>query len=496
MNRSHRIRLTVAGAATALVVGPLIWLWQASLLPDAYSIMDMGYVDSGSGPVAGSMTHLGHDVHARAERSVTSLVADPGRRADVAVTLTARKQRFRLLSGREVDGYTLNGDSPGPVIHATAGQLVQVRLVNESVPDGVTLHWHGVDVPNAEDGVAGVTQDAVGVGKEFTYRFVADQVGTFWYHSHQVSHEQVRGGLLGALVVTPKEQTADVVDVVALVHLYEGTRTVNGREADIRVQAPPGKLARVRVINTDNGQMAAWVAGAPFRLVAVDGTDLNGPTPVQDTTVLVTAGARADMEVTMPADGSPVRVHLGGPVGVVLGSRSYEAPAVPRPATTLDMLSYGTKAQLDFDPDQPDRRFQYDIGRRPGFLDGWPGLFWTVNGHLFPDLPMFVVAEGDVVRMAISNHSGEAHPMHLHGHHALVLSRNGTPATGSPWWVDSLNVGNGESHDIAFVADNPGIWMDHCHNLPHASEGLVAHLMYEGITTPFVVGGTNGNAPE
>jgi FtsP/CotA-like multicopper oxidase with cupredoxin domain len=109
---------------------------------------------------------------------------------------------------------------------------------------------------------------------------------------------------------------------------------------------------------------------------------------------------------------------------------------------------------------------------------------------------MFVVAEGDVVRMRVTNRSGEVHPMHLHGHHGVVLSRNGVSATGSPWWTDSLNVGNGETYDIAFVADNPGIWMDHCHNLPHAQEGLVAHVMYEGVTTPFTIGGSVANKPE
>jgi FtsP/CotA-like multicopper oxidase with cupredoxin domain len=492
--RGGRMRFVMAFGATAVILGPLVWLWQASLLPNANSVMDMGYADSG-GAVA-PMSHDGHGQHVHAGRSVTSLIADPGRPADVTVTLVARKQRFRLPSGRDVDGYTLNGQSPGPIIRATAGQLVQVRLVNESVPDGVTLHWHGVDVPNAEDGVAGVTQDAVGVGQEFTYRFVAEQVGTFWYHSHQVSHKQVSGGLLGALVVTAREQAADVADLVALVHLYDGTRTVNGREGDVTVEARPGQRARVRVINTENGQMSAWVAGAPFELVAVDGTDLNRPTPVHVTAVLVTAGGRADLELTMPQDGSPVRVHLGGAAAVVLGSTSYDPPAVPRPARTLDLLSYGTNGPLGFDPDKADRRFQYDIGRTPGFLDGRPGLWWTINGHQFPNVPMFVVTEGDVVRMYMTNHSGEAHPMHLHGHHAVVLSRNGVPATGSPWWIDSLNVGDGESYDIAFLADNPGIWMDHCHNLPHATEGLVAHLMYEGITTPFTLGGTADNEPE
>ncbi|HEX5427737.1 MAG TPA: multicopper oxidase domain-containing protein, partial [Pedococcus sp.] len=128
--------------------------------------------------------------------------------------------------------------------------------------------------------------------------------------------------------------------------------------------------------------------------------------------------------------------------------------------------------------------------------NGKPGLWWSVNGHLLPNLPMFVVSEGDVVKVTISNHSGDVHPMHLHGHHAVVMSRDGKPATGSPWWVDSLNVRDGETYVVEFLADNPGIWMDHCHNLKHAAQGLVTHLMYEGVTEPFRVGGTAGNEPE
>jgi FtsP/CotA-like multicopper oxidase with cupredoxin domain len=77
-----------------------------------------------------------------------------------------------------------------------------------------------------------------------------------------------------------------------------------------------------------------------------------------------------------------------------------------------------------------------------------------------------------------------------------VLSRNGRPATGSPWWFDSLNVEDGESFEVAFLADNPGIWMDHCHNLKHARQGLVTHLMYAGVSDPYRVGGAPGNEPE
>ena len=166
------------------------------------------------------------------------------------------------------------------------------------------------------------------------------------------------------------------------------------------------------------------------------------------------------------------------------------------PADELDLLAYGAPAALGLDPAAADRHFDYRIGKRPGFLDGRPGMWWTVNGKLFPDVPMYMVSEGDVVVFDIENRSDDAHPMHLHGHHAVVVSRDGVPATGSPWWVDSLEVRPGESFRIAFVADNPGVWMDHCHNLPHAAEGLTAHLMYEGVASSFRVGGDHHNQPE
>jgi len=151
---------------------------------------------------------------------------------------------------------------------------------------------------------------------------------------------------------------------------------------------------------------------------------------------------------------------------------------------------------LGFDPAAPDQRFDYVIGRRAGLVDGRPGLFWTVNGRLYPDVPMFEVREGQVVLFRIVNESPESHPMHLHGHHVVVLSRDGQPSTGAPWWVDSLEVAPGQVFEVGLLADNPGIWMDHCHNLPHAVDGLVAHLSYAGVTSPYLIGGDAGNQPE
>ena len=476
----RRPELLVPIVLTVAILGLGGWYWSASLVPSTYSVMDMGAMDHGGGPAHASGP----------TRSVAELTGPETGEPDVSVEIAARKELFRLASGEEIDGYTLNGTSPGPLLEARQGDLVEVRFTNVDVPDGATLHWHGVDVPNAVDGVAGVTQDAVQPGERYVYRFVAEDAGTYWYHSHQVSHAQVRGGLFGTLLVLPPGDRAEQ-DVVAPVHTYSGRRTILGATGVTTVPAEPGAAVRVRLVNTDNGPLRAWVGGSSFQVTAVDGTDVNAPGVVRDQGVLVTAGGRIDLLVTAPA-----RVDVGGGTALVVGPPGAEVRAQAEPARRVDLLTYGSPAALPFDPDDEDRRFEFRIGRRLGLIDGKPGFWWTVNGRLFPDVPMFHVQEGDVVRMTVSNDSGDVHPMHLHGHHAVVLSRDGEAASGSPWWIDSLNVADGETYEIAFVADNPGIWMDHCHNLDHAADGLVAHLAYAGVSQPYRIGGPADNEPE
>ena len=93
--------------------------------------------------------------------------------------------------------------------------------------------------------------------------------------------------------------------------------------------------------------------------------------------------------------------------------------------------------------------------------------------------------------------AGIVSPMSARAPAVRVTEKFRTPVlTGSPWWVDSLNVRDNETYDIAFVADNPGVWMDHCHNLEHATDGMLAHLMYEGVTTPYTIGRDTPNHPE
>jgi FtsP/CotA-like multicopper oxidase with cupredoxin domain len=461
--------------------------------------MDMGYPNFGGGPA--DMTNMAGMAGMPPGVSDAALTGPTTGPPDVAVTLVARKEKFRLASGQTMNGFTLNHQSPGPTIRATQGDVLQVTLVNASVPEGVTLHWHGVDVPNADDGVAGVTQNAVRVGGSFVYKFRITDAGTYWYHSHQDSFAEVSGGLFGALVVEPRPTgpteaaPTPIAEATETFHTYGKLATINGRTGLQRITAPAGSTERVRIIDTDMQPIGVAVSGTTYRLISHDGRDINKPTDLDQTAVLVAAGGRIDLSVNVPTNNTAALVDLGNGAELAIGAT--DAAIAPEQAADgqLDFSTYGSPAPIGFDPTRPDRRFDYRIARQVGFENGKPGDWWTIDGHKFPDVPMFEVTEGDVVVMTISN-SSSLHPMHLHGHHAVVLSRNGVPTTGSPWWFDSLDVETGSTYVIAFVADNPGIWMDHCHNLRHAADGLLAHLAYTGVTEPYVIGGPAHNDPE
>ncbi len=185
------------------------------------------------------------------------------------------------------------------------------------------------------------------------------------------------------------------------------------------------------------------------------------------------------------------------PAALVLSRDGTGDPASSPPGPEFDPLAYGRPLPQPFTLDtRYDRRFRFSIGSKPGFLDGSPGMQWTINGGIFPDVPVFVVRRGDRVEVTIENHTSSVHPIHLHGHRVLVLSRNDVASSGSPWWTDTLDVEPDERYVVAFRADNPGIWMDHCHNLEHAAAGLTMHLAYAGVATPYRTGGATHNHPE
>jgi FtsP/CotA-like multicopper oxidase with cupredoxin domain len=486
---------TVAGVVVLVcLLAVVAKAWWNSRLPGTYSVMSYGTHEYGGGPEP--TDHTGHTVGGT---SVADLHGPSGGAPDERFELTARVADFDLSSGKVVHALTFNGTSPGPELRVRKGELVEVVLRNEDVGVGVTVHWHGVDVPNAEDGVAGVTQNAVLPGESYAYRFRAEQVGTFWYHTHQVSSDEVQRGLFGALVIEPSVQPARVFDRVLIAHTFDGVATLDGRDGPHSISVQPGTPVRLRLVNSDSAVRQFEVSGTPFRVLAIDGHDLNEPGALDRVSLPLAAGGRYDVGFVMPPRGA--RVDLDESDAAVDLTAPTGGPPPPPPNDSkwpnFDPLAYGRRAPTPFSSSSHfDREFGLTITKKLGFFDGKPGRQWAINGGIYPDVPMFVVEKGDLVRITIRNDTGVVHPMHLHGHHALVLSRNGQPASGSPWWTDTLNVDPGDTYAVAFRADNPGIWMDHCHNLGHAAAGLTLHVAYAGFTTPFLVGGEHDNTPE
>jgi FtsP/CotA-like multicopper oxidase with cupredoxin domain len=401
-------------------------------------------------------------------------------------TLTARIAEVTLSSGRRVRAWTFDGQVPGPAIRVTQGDLVEVTVRNLDITDGVTLHWHGYDVPVGEDGVAGMTQDAVLPGREFVYRFLADTAGTYWYHTHEVSDPGVRLGLYGMFVVLPRPGVAGL-DLTLPLHTFGSTFAVGDRDEPTTHSVAPGTAVRLRVVNTDSAPHRLMLDGTPFRVAAVDGTDLNEPAEVRRVAVRLAAGGRADLALVMGPEPVTLRIddHAAAvrliPPGTATSAVTGDGDTWP----TLDLTRYGMPGAVPFDArSRFDRHHTMVLDRGLSLVDRSPTFAFTVNGRGFPHVTVQRVRTGDLVHLTVVNRSRDTHPIHVHGHHVLALTYNGRQFLGSPLWMDTFDVQPGEVWEVALRADNPGVWMNHCHNLRHAAGGMAVHLAYDGYTAP------------
>lgn len=303
-----------------------------------------GVVGYPGGPDAAHHDHHSHSGGV----SVTDLRTPPAPAGSTTrqVELVARTQAVTLPSGRVVEAWTF-GSLPGPTLTVRVGETVEVTLRNRDIAAGVTLHWHwhwhGLPVANGEDGMAGVTQDAMFPGETFVYRLRAEQPGTFWYHTHQHGREGIARGLYGALVVQPAAGPVVGVDQALPFHTIGTTAILGGSDQGQREVVAAGTPVRLRLLNTDQQPRRFALTGTAFRVVALDGVGLNGPTEVTDQAVRVPAGGRADLAFAMPA--TPVRLSVEGArrTGVVLAaSPDTSEPDASVPKANFDPTTYGS----------------------------------------------------------------------------------------------------------------------------------------------------------
>jgi FtsP/CotA-like multicopper oxidase with cupredoxin domain len=230
--------------------------------------------------------------------------------------LTVKAVEWPILDSTTVTAFTYNGTVPGPMIRVTEGDQVRIIVKNE-LPDATTIHWHGVEVPNAMDGVPGVTQDPIEPGETFTYEFTAKPAGTFMYHSHFEGDIQVSAGLFAPFIIDPKDPQANppAVDKVLMISEWlkkDGQTyapmpmsgmepnyfTINGKAfpATETITVKKGERVRLRLIGIGQFIHPMHLHGFPFKIVATDGHSVPEAAQLTKDTVSVAPGERYDIE--------------------------------------------------------------------------------------------------------------------------------------------------------------------------------------------------------
>jgi FtsP/CotA-like multicopper oxidase with cupredoxin domain len=430
------------------------------------------------------------------------------RASDGFLELTAGPSRKKLYrddaSASEL--WTYNGTAPGPEIRVRVGETVKVRLIN-NLEEPTSIHWHGIRIDNAMDGVAGLTQPAVPPGESFDYEFVVPDAGTYWYHAHNKSWNQVARGLYGPLIVDEGEPAFSrendltlviddwrlnrdgSLDLASLGHLMDWSHggrfgnwlTVNG-ESNPELQLVRGQATRLRLINAANARIFEIDPGRfNAKILAYDGQPLLEPKTPAYAPMLLGPAQRMDLLVTPEDDFALEELSGNDPYpfvrfrtveggGTARAPGSLQPNAIPEPD-----LDKARVVRVDMTGGAMGRMVETVYQGKVLTGEDYPrtGQLWAFNGVAnLAEQPLFAAQRGETIILEVVNDTAFMHAMHVHGHHFRVVERGGATIDDGDPWRDTFLVGPDQTTRIAFVADNPGKWLFHCHMLEHAAAGM------------------------
>jgi FtsP/CotA-like multicopper oxidase with cupredoxin domain len=430
--------------------------------------------------------------------------------------LVAAPARVPLLGegAPETPVWAFNGQVPGPEIRARQGAPLRVEVENRLGQD-TTVHWHGLRLPNAMDGVPYVTQEPIPPGGRFVYEFTPPDAGTFWFHPHVRGSEQVGRGLYGALIVEEAEaprvdrEAVWVIDDWRLgedgaIHESFGSgmdlshagrlgnvATLNGRDSSaFRVRA--GERLRLRLINTANARIFALrFEGHRPVVIALDGQPV-APYEAEGGRIVVPPAGRADLILDMAGDPGASFAVIDDYNRAAYKFLDLVYDAAPPLRTSPLPAPLGLAANPLAEPDLADA-LRHEIVLAGGAMGAMSsamlngeelgirelaglGKVWALNGiaaHQVNMPPLLTFERGRSQILTLRNDTAFPHPMHLHGFAFRVISRNGRPNPRREW-LDTVLLERDETAELAFVADNPGDWLFHCHILEHMEAGMNA----------------------
>ena len=373
-----------------------------------------------------------------------------------------------------------------------------MRFINH-LPVATTIHWHGIRLPLEMDGVPYVSQLPVLPGEYFDYKFRVPDAGSYWYHPHVNSSEELGRGLVGPLIVEEREPTGFRHERTLSIknwHVDEeggflpfsitreaargGTpgrlSTINGSHVTT-IDLPAGQITRVRILNLDNTLTYRLnIPGIDAKIYALDGNPIE-PRPLGKEYWLG-PGMRICLAIKAPAPGQELSLR-DGPVrlGTLRSVANTDAPGQWPPALPANPIAEPDVANAeklnfnfewvgsvseDLGPDQPPSLWQIN------------GVAWDIKDKTCADRPIAKLKLGQSYIFELKNMTQYQHPIHLHGMSFKVLASNRKKII--PYFTDTYLLGKNERARVALVADNPGVWMFHCHVIDHMETGLMAAI--------------------
>ncbi|MDX8478275.1 multicopper oxidase family protein [Mesorhizobium sp. VK24D] len=424
---------------------------------------------------------------------------------DPMVLRTASIQA-ELMAGAPTKNVLTYGEAGmPPVVRMRKGEPFAARLIN-GIDDPTTIHWHGMRVPNKMDGVPFLIQPYVYQGDHFDYAFTPPDAGTFWYHPHCNTLEQMGHGLTGVIVVeNPSDPQFDSEVVINLrdwrlgddgqfieqfrprdaarAGTYGTVRTANWLDQP-QYDAPAGGLVRLRAAITDVTRIYAFrVDGAEAAVIALDGNPV--PQRFAPDALQLGPGQRLELAIRMPDDeGAIVSLRdVRGTKPKILTTLRSVGKSLKRDLRDLGDLEANPVAVVDFAGAQhiPLALSATAENVAVDSICGSLGYsFWAINKVPWPGdtpdptTPLAELKLGKSYVIDMENLTPHAHPIHLHGMSFKVLSSSTRQVL--PVVSDTYLIQPDEKVQLGFVADNPGIWLLHCHIIEHQKTGMTSYF--------------------
>lgn len=426
------------------------------------------------------------------------------------VSLDIQSASFNLSGETKTTGMvSLSADAPPPVLRVKQGDSFTAHVTNQ-LTDYTSMHWHGLRLPNEMDGVPYLTQVPMGQGDSYTYRFSPPDAGTYWYHPHCMTMDQMARGLTGFLIVDEEEAPGFDDEIVlnlrdfrlgkdnqfkeiytargaARAGTFGNVLTANWQQRPT-YDAEAGSLVRLRILASDTSRIYRLaLPDAEGYIIAMDGHPLREPMPwpTKEHPLILSPGQRADIALKIPTEEGRTLDLI-----TMSGNRERRLAA---------LRAVGTNAKRDLRELKPlmpnplsvpiikdSEIHEFVFGWSPsgdlpnnGFCGTMGYTFWSINRMPWPGDasgtgPLATLSLGKSYILRLRNESPNEHPIHLHGLTFLPLRSNKRELPAN--WTDTALLLREETLDIALVADNPGDWAFHCHVIEHQKTGLAGYI--------------------